>query len=954
MTLGEWKIVPKPGMASANRERSPGRRTTLVTLAFALVMSFLSSVATAADDEIIREIKVEGNSSITTEQVRAKLKSRVGRAMDKRLLEADLRTLVETKWFADVQTFYDKTPEGDGMILIFQVKEMPILKSVEFRGRTKVKVKDLEERTGLKKGSRADVLRASLAVKQLKELYQEKGFELAEVKLLEGDKETDRKVVYEIFEGPQYKVASVEFIGNAFFPDSTLYTKVTLKAAILGLIGGKFQRDTLDEDRRKLIDYYTSLGFFHVDISATTKPGKTLGEQIITFTISEGVQYKVREIKFEGNVKLAESALRDGLQLHSGQPMTDMLRQADQKNLLTKYHALGCIQANVDPQNKFLDEPGMVDLVYKIEEGDVFYLGDLIVRGNVHTKDKVIRREAVMAGLLPGELLDKSRMDKFRTRLASTQYFFNSPEMGKPIDIKVLNPRPASEPYGKLPLGDLTEVTPLTRMQSPAADSPPPAAAPQPRLNPDDLGPGSIGEVPLDAGAPPPLGPPDAAGGGPSPGGPSVGVPYGSGGMFNPAPDTMPVMPLPPALINGGSPFGGNRRQAAPSRELGEGEPKGSFPQLPLTNMTNTSPDRNEPFANRSFADIVTQVDEAPTGRLMFGVGANSFQGFQGSFILHERNFDITNVPRTFSELFSGNSWRGGGQEFRLSVMPGTQINSLDIMFREPYLFNQPISFTTEAYLQNRYQFDYTEGRAGGRVALGKQFGPAVYADISARAENVNFYGFKTPAPADYLAAQGHTNLFTIRPRLLIDNRNNPFSPNKGSYLEFANETGFGTFQFNKVTAEARKYFTLWTRPDGTGVNFLTFRGFMGFTTQDTPVYERFFAGNFRSIRGFQYRGVGPRVDGSNVGGLMSAIGSAEYQFPWTANDMFQQVIFCDFGTVERNYDLKNVRVAVGTGLRVNVPALGPLPLAFDLAIPVVKADGDRVQYFNFFIGAFW
>ena len=79
-----------------------------------------------------------------------------------------------------------------------------------------------------------------------------------------------------------------------------------------------------------------------------------------------------------------------------------------------------------------------------------------------------------------------------------------------------------------------------------------------------------------------------------------------------------------------------------------------------------------------------------------------------------------------------------------------------------------------------------------------------------------------------------------------------------------------------------------------------------------------------------------------------------EYQFPITANDQLQWVVFSDFGTVEPDYNFTTFRAAVGTGVRVVVPVLGPLPLAFDLAFPVVKADGDKTRNFTFFIGAFW
>jgi outer membrane protein insertion porin family len=76
--------------------------------------------------------------------------------------------------------------------------------------------------------------------------------------------------------------------------------------------------------------------------------------------------------------------------------------------------------------------------------------------------------------------------------------------------------------------------------------------------------------------------------------------------------------------------------------------------------------------------------------------------------------------------------------------------------------------------------------------------------------------------------------------------------------------------------------------------------------------------------------------------------------FPLTASDRVRQVVFCDFGSVNNEYTLDNVRVSVGTGLRLTIPAMGPLPLAFDLAFPVLKAAGDRVNYFNFQIGYFY
>jgi outer membrane protein insertion porin family len=97
----------------------------------------------------IVEVRIEGNVSVATEQVRAKLLSRPGHPLDQRQVEADLKTLIATKWFSDVTPYYEPDPKGKGYILTFSVKEMPVLTHVEFLGRSKIKLKDIEETTGL-------------------------------------------------------------------------------------------------------------------------------------------------------------------------------------------------------------------------------------------------------------------------------------------------------------------------------------------------------------------------------------------------------------------------------------------------------------------------------------------------------------------------------------------------------------------------------------------------------------------------------------------------------------------------------------------------------------------------------------------------------------------------------------------------------------------------------------
>lgn len=927
---------------------SPGWVGVVVVVALAaLALTRGHAVASPAADSAaptITEVQVAGNDTIREDRIRAKMLTRPGRAYDQATVDADVRGLHRTKWFSDVRVEKRPADDGKGVVLTFRVVEMPVLTAVEFRGRTKISLKTLEENTGLKVGERADYVKNRSAIGQVRRLYEEKGYDLAEVALIEGGNPGDRRVIFQIFEGPKSRIGALRFTGNTVASDSLLQTKIASKTELFSWLRTAPPRETIEEDVRKLTEYYQSLGYFDAIVNAAIRPMGDPGQLDVEFVISEGIQYKVRNIRFEGNEKLTTADLMNGMQLHGGKPYSDALRTGDSKTLHEKYTALGCIDVAIVPEPKFTDQDGVVDLVYKIDEGERYNVGAITVHGNGRTQDKVVRRELLMAGLAPDEPLDATKLEMAQKRLQNLQFFTNQPEQGKTIKIQIVNRRPADQKFPSIAAPDLDAII-RTRFYGPE---------PAPRLAPTAL------QVPDDEPPAPPI-PPDVPPIEPLAPGSGPAVPFGRGGAFNPPPDVPPVIPAPAPVV----PLFPPPRRRVP--DSGDG-----LPSLPGENMTDVGPDRQEPFQNRGLPNIVTQVepgprrsyadidvgvDEAPTGRFLIGFGFSSYSGLGGNLIFHERNFDLFNFPRSLRELFSGQAFRGAGQELRIEASPGTLINRVVVSFRDPYLFDLPIGLGVSGYVFGRQYPDYMEKRGGGRFSLGRQFGTRVYADLAMRVEQVNLGGFRFPTPAQFLAAEGNTLLASLRPSVRYDNRNDPFLPSKGQYLEAAFEQGWGTFTYPKFTVEGRTHFTVWQRPDQTGKQIFTLRGFFGVTGRDTPTYEAFYAGDFRSMRGFAYRGVGPRVFGQNVGGIFTLVGSAEYQFPLTASDRLHGVVFSDFGTVESDYAINDFRVSLGAGLRVQVPALGPLPLAFDFAYPLnrlVGTNGDRTQIFTFFIGTFW
>lgn len=357
--------------------------------------------------------------------------------------------------------------------------------------------------------------------------------------------------------------------------------------------------------------------------------------------------------------------------------------------------------------------------------------------------------------------------------------------------------------------------------------------------------------------------------------------------------------------------------------------------------------------SDSEYKDVLVQVKETTTGSLLFGAGVNSDNGLVGSIVLNERNFDIFRFPTSIDDVWAGRAFRGAGQELRVEAVPGTELQRYSVTFREPYLFDRPLSLTTSGYYRDNVFLEYIEGRMGGRVNVAKQLTRKWSINGGFRAENVNVSSVPFYAPQDYFSVSG--NNFLVAPRIGVsyDTRDSYLRPTEGGTVEASYEQVFGDFNFPILSLEGNKYYSFFPRQDGSGKHVLALRGTLAWAGDDAPVFERFFGGGYRSIRGFEYRGMGPTANGLSVGGQFMMLASAEYQIPVMANDNLYLVGFVDTGTVERNFEITDYRVSVGAGLRIVVPMLGPVPIALDFGFPIRKADTDREQIFSFWVGLF-
>lgn len=871
-------------------------------------------------DEPLADVRIEGNVTIPVSEIERHVKIRKGRVVTQQMIKEDVDALVRTRWFATVEPIVRRTE--DGLVLTYKVLERPIVRRVEYRGCKKIKQEKLEALTNLKVGSPYDVSANRECARRIEEMYHEKGFAFATVELESGNSKDDREVVFVIHEGPKVKVADVEFEGNKFFSDSLLALKLRTKKRILWVFGGKWDPTTVRDDIDSITAYYHSLGFFDVDIRHELKFSEDRSQVRIVYTIDEGVRYRIRRIDVMGAEVIPEHELRKGFTVHEGEPYTGRKISADVEKMREKYGHLGRLFAKVDAVPRFTEEPGVVDILYKIDEDKVYRVREFnvhIAGDHPHTRTNLARN---MSLIHPGDLADPQKIQKTKRRLEGSGVFESGPELGPRIDIKrVDNPHWVQQPQNDVQVArGQAEVPRVSRGQlQPSQWSPPKPPARADTTKGDDRRPPAVGERSLGAGyfiEPVITSPPSTS-----------SVIRGQGDVL---------------LAQSQGPF------QNPQNFLFDASPLGD----PLRRSIN-DPDPNiwQQLPPPEFIDIDAYLNEARTGRLMFGVGVNSNTGVVGNIVLSENNFDILRPPTSWDDIWNGTAWRGAGQKFRVEALPGTRVSRYLVDWQDPYFLDTDINLGLSGFYYTRFFRHWDEDRKGGRIRLGRQLTQTWSAAVAIRLEGVHISDIPSNPPDLLAEAAGDSFLSTVSASLIHDTRDAAFIPSEGHYVEFSVEQAFAEFDYTRFEIEGRQFFTTYRRPDGYGKHILSLMGNFGWTGDSTPIYERFYAGGFQSFRGFAFRGVTPLENGVEIGGQFQLLGTVEYMFPVMANEMVKVVGFTDFGTVEETITLNNFRVSVGAGLRIQVPGMGPVPIALDWAVPIVKQDFDREQLFSFYIG---
>jgi outer membrane protein insertion porin family len=410
------------------------QRITFLASALILVVVLLISAipakaqqtAQVGESSFVEDVEIRGNRRIPRESILYYVQSKPQDRYDLNLAQRDLQAIIQMGLFDPLATklFVEDGPRG-GKILIFQVKEYPIIRDLQYNGlksatESEVLTKFKELRVQVSKESQFDPAKANGARVVIRQLLAEKGHPDAKVEVeVEEISATTVALIFNIEEGPRVRVKEIEFVG-----DRDGFSQRRLRGAMKlvkesGLISTFTSKDIYFKE--KLLDDLERVRFFlgtkgylqakigepKVEPAGKTSSGIPLpllsksGPGLkITIPIEAGRRYKISKVDekgvtiFQPGIVKAVSGLKEGDWVDAKKIQENVF-----KGIKDLYGIQGYIQAEVNFIPNFVNrtaEEGDVEITLEVDEGRQFALRRLEFIGNTNTRDVVMRREVLL------------------------------------------------------------------------------------------------------------------------------------------------------------------------------------------------------------------------------------------------------------------------------------------------------------------------------------------------------------------------------------------------------------------------------------------------------------------------------------------------------------------------------------------------------------------------------
>jgi outer membrane protein insertion porin family len=376
-----------------------------------------------------------GPANVSDALIRANMRVKEGEVFSQDAVDADVQNLHKTGFFQNIRVGQER--DARGVTLTYRLQAKPVLTEIRFSGNKKYSSNKLRKKLTSKVGEPLDQLKLFNDSQEILKMYQKAGLQKTEVVPVPAiNEELGRGIVtFEVREAPKIRIKDVTFDGAKDMTTRKLRRVVKTRrwwmfSWITG--SGKLKDDVFEEDKERLREFYTEQGYIDFELKDVKFESTTTNRMVVRFQIEEGTPYRVGGVRFQGNQLFSREEIignlrtRDGdkikrgLVLKDGEKFTPKGLQRDVDSIRDFYSGRGYIDVVVEPEKVPNVEKGTLDLNYRIEEGEKAFVEKIEIKGNVRTRDKVIRRELAIA---PGETFDMVRVKLSKNRLEQMQYF---------------------------------------------------------------------------------------------------------------------------------------------------------------------------------------------------------------------------------------------------------------------------------------------------------------------------------------------------------------------------------------------------------------------------------------------------------------------------------------------------------------------------------------------------
>ncbi|MRR14330.1 outer membrane protein assembly factor BamA, partial [archaeon] len=370
----------------------------------------------------IREIKVEGQSRISMDAIRFRIKTMPGSILHQKAVRKDIEEIYAMGYFETCDATYDHE------VLTFTVKEYPIILSLDVKGNTEIKTDELLKSISMKKFDILNTKTLKTSMDRIVSLYREKGYFNAEVTSVKTAVEGGINLVFEVKENTQLYVKEVSFDGNKHISSRKINGTLGFGGILetksrwwFGMFGhaGSYVEETLDTDLLRIEQLYGDEGYVNARAGRPIVDIRQDKGIYITIPIEEGPLFTIGSIDITGDLIKPKEELMISLGIKPGDIMSKSKVHKAVEILRDFYMDAGFAYAQVRPDMKE-ETATTIGINFMIKQGKPVHVETIYIRGNSKTRDKVIRREFKIN---EGDLYSSKKLQESKDGLNRLGYF---------------------------------------------------------------------------------------------------------------------------------------------------------------------------------------------------------------------------------------------------------------------------------------------------------------------------------------------------------------------------------------------------------------------------------------------------------------------------------------------------------------------------------------------------